>query len=57
MLSIDERLKTIERLPDNKGGYFPDGAHVVRVDKLPWTPFNLVGTPEGPVFKLLAVDW
>jgi len=57
MLSIDERLKSIVRLPDNKGGHFPDGAHVVRVNKLPWTPFNLVGTADGPVFKLLAVDW
>ena len=57
MLSIEERLKTIKRLPDNKGGYFPDGAHVVRVNELPWTPFNLVGSSASPVFKLLAVDW
>jgi hypothetical protein len=47
----------IVKLPRDRSGYFPDGSNIVRVDKLPWTPFNLVGSEEGSVFKLLSVLW
>lgn len=47
----------IIKLPLDTSGYFPDGSSIVRVEKLPWTPFNLVGSKEGSVFKLLSVLW
>jgi hypothetical protein len=47
----------IVKIADDKSAYFPDGSLVVRTERLPWTPFNLVGSAEGPVFKLLSVDW
>lgn len=57
MLSLAERKKSIVKLPAGVSGHFPDKSHVARVDKLPWTPFNMVGSKEGSVFKLLSVLW
>jgi 2,4'-dihydroxyacetophenone dioxygenase len=56
MQTIEERLK-VQPLGNDKSGYFPDGAHVVRIKDLPWTPFNLVGSEKGTVFKLMSVNW
>lgn len=47
----------INPIGDTESGYFPDGSHVVRVERLPWIPFDMVGSEAGPVFKLLSVDW
>ena len=47
----------IVKLAKDKSGYFPDGSNIVRAEKLPWMKFNLVGSEEGSVFKLLSVLW
>jgi hypothetical protein len=47
----------IVKLPRDKSGYFPDNSAIVRVNEIPWTPFNLVGSEQGSVFKLLSVLW
>ena len=47
----------IVKLADDKSGFFPDGSHIVRVNKLPWTPFDMVGSEAGSMFKLLSVMW
>jgi hypothetical protein len=49
--------KGIVPLERTESAYFSDGSSVVRTDKIPWTPFLMVGTGNGPIFKLLAVDW
>lgn len=56
-LSEEERLAHITPLPIDKSGHFIDGAHIARFDKIPWSPFNLIGSTEGPVFKLMTVNW
>jgi hypothetical protein len=43
----------IEAVRDDQSGYFKDGSHIARVERLPWTPFLL----PGSVFRLLAVHW
>jgi 2,4'-dihydroxyacetophenone dioxygenase len=45
--------RRVEAIPDDKGGYFKDGSHICRVERLPWTPFLL----PGSIFRLLEVDW
>jgi hypothetical protein len=56
-LSEAERLANIKPLAIEQSGFFPDGAHIARFDKIPWSPFNLIGSAEGPVFKLMTVNW
>ena len=46
----------IVKLADDASGYFPDNSHIMRRN-VPWSPFNLVGSEAGPIFKLLAVMW
>jgi hypothetical protein len=49
-----------KKLGPDESGYFPDGSHIVRVERLPWTPFgflDLHGSDEVAQFKLLSVLW
>jgi hypothetical protein len=54
----DPKNTDVVAIGDKESAYFPDGSNIVRVERLPWTPFKS-GTLDlaGSRFKLLAVDW